>query len=94
MFLLLPITTIQSIAPSCCGEAGSTDATQTIVNDPYSEEQQGRNLAQAANDAGVECFVWSTLPSSKKLSGGEVETRIYEGLHRLFHGILVVSADA
>ena len=52
---------------------------QEIVNDPYSEEQQGRNLAQAAKDAGVECFVWSTLPSSKQLSGGRVETRIYEG---------------
>ena len=65
---------------------------QTIVDDPYSEEQQGRNLAQAAKNAGIQCYVWSTLPSSKKLSGGTVETRIYEGLvPRLRH--LMVPTD-
>lgn len=33
--------------------------------------------------AGVECFIWSTLPSSLKISGGEICCEIYEGKHRV-----------
>ena len=33
----------------------------------------------AALTAGVQCFVWSTLPSSRKISGGRLVSRIYEG---------------
>jgi hypothetical protein len=47
---------------------------------PHSEEQQGRHLAQAALEAGVQCFVWSTLPSSREMSGGRFVSMIYEGL--------------
>jgi hypothetical protein len=49
------------------------------VDDPSSEEEQGRSLAKAAADAGVECFLWSTLPSSYEISGGKFQTRLYEG---------------
>jgi hypothetical protein len=45
-----------------------------------SEERQGRNIAMAARDAGVQCFIWSTMPSSTKLSGGRLTTRVYEGI--------------
>jgi NmrA-like family len=44
-----------------------------------SEEQQGRNMAMAARDAGAQCFIWSTMPSSIELSGGRLATRVYEG---------------
>lgn len=48
-----------------------------------SEEQQGRNLAKAARDAGVQCFIWSTMPSSKEISQGRFTTRLYEGMDLL-----------
>jgi hypothetical protein len=52
---------------------------KAIANDPSSEEEQGRSLAKAAADAGIECFLWSTLPSSYEISGGRFQTRLYEG---------------
>lgn len=55
----------------------------TIQNDPASEEEQGKNAAKAALSAGVQCFVWSTLPSSLQISKGEVCCEIYEGKHRV-----------
>ncbi|KAK5052510.1 hypothetical protein LTR84_002374 [Exophiala bonariae] len=55
----------------------------TITNDPASEETQGRHAAHAALQAGVECFVWSTLPSSLEISKGKVLCEIYEGKHRV-----------
>ncbi|KAJ9634443.1 uncharacterized protein PV06_10574 [Exophiala oligosperma] len=55
----------------------------TITDDPASEEEQGKNAAKAALAAGVQCFVWSTLPSSLKISGGKVCCEIYEGKHRV-----------
>ncbi len=34
-------------------------------------------------DAGVQCYLWSTLPSSLEISGGEIDCEIYEGKHRV-----------
>ncbi|KAJ6071577.1 hypothetical protein N7499_009591 [Penicillium canescens] len=66
------------------GVFGVTDFYDTnIVDDPLSEEQQGRNLAKAAAEAGVECFLWSTLPSSSEISGGQFITQLYEGKHNV-----------
>lgn len=51
-----------------------------------SEEQQGSNLVQAAAKAGVQCFLWSSLPSSAEISKGKFVTRLYEGKrHTIYH---------
>ena len=44
--------------------------------------------------AGVECFVWSTLPSSLKMSKGEVCCEIYEGKHRVDEFVREISLSA
>ncbi|RPD56438.1 NAD-P-binding protein [Lentinus tigrinus ALCF2SS1-7] len=68
----------------CWGVFGVTNFYDSkIKDDPGSEEQQGKNLVDAALDNGVECFVWSTLPSSEKLSGGRLISRVYEGKHHV-----------
>ncbi|KAF4979784.1 hypothetical protein FZEAL_4088 [Fusarium zealandicum] len=41
----------------------------TVLDDPMSEEKQGQHIVEAAVEAGVECFLWSTLPSSREISG-------------------------
>ncbi|KAK7222176.1 hypothetical protein V2G26_010179 [Clonostachys chloroleuca] len=51
----------------------------TVLGDPMSEEKQGQHIVEAASKAGVECFLWSTLPSSREISGGKFMTRLYEG---------------
>ncbi|KAH7095432.1 hypothetical protein FB567DRAFT_623701 [Paraphoma chrysanthemicola] len=51
----------------------------TVLEDPMSEEKQGQNIVDAASEAGVQCFQWSTLPSSHEISGGRFVTRLYEG---------------
>lgn len=64
------------------GNVGSSLMTMAdkIKDDPGSEEQQGKNLIDAAIGAGtIECLLWSTLPSSKVISGGRFVSRIYEG---------------
>lgn len=48
-----------------------------------SEESQGQNIVVAAKEAGVQCFIWSTLPSSHEISGGKFLTRLYEGMYHL-----------
>lgn len=53
------------------------------MDDPASEEQQGRNLVFAAKNAGVECFVWSTLPSSLAISNGKYCSQIYENKYKV-----------
>jgi hypothetical protein len=53
--------------------------SQKILNDPGSEEVQGRSLVKASFDAGVQCFIWSSLPSSAQISGGRLVSKIYEG---------------
>jgi NmrA-like family len=56
---------------------------EKIVNDPASEEQQGKNLVDAAKTNGVKCFVWSTLPSSIAISNGKYCSRIYENKYKV-----------
>jgi hypothetical protein len=34
---------------------------------------------KACFDAGVQCFIWSSLPSSAQISGGRLVSKIYEG---------------
>ncbi|OCH92791.1 NAD(P)-binding protein [Obba rivulosa] len=64
----------------CWGVFGVTNFYDPkIKDDPGSEEQQGKNLVNAALSAGVQCFIWSTLPSSRAISGGRLVSRIYEG---------------
>jgi hypothetical protein len=53
------------------------------VNDPASEEQQGRNLVDAAVKNNVQCFVWSTLPSSLAVSKGKYKSQIYENKYKV-----------
>ncbi|KAH9848925.1 NAD-P-binding protein [Lenzites betulinus] len=68
----------------CWGVFGVTNFYDSkIKDDPGSEEQQGRNLVDAALANGVQCFVWSTLPSSHKISGGRLVSRIYEGKYHV-----------
>ncbi|KAM5374701.1 hypothetical protein ACJZ2D_006345 [Fusarium nematophilum] len=50
-----------------------------VLDDPMSEEKQGQHIVEASVEAGVECFLWSTLPSSHEISGGKFVTRLYEG---------------
>ncbi|KAF6517879.1 hypothetical protein HZS61_001957 [Fusarium oxysporum f. sp. conglutinans] len=50
-----------------------------VLDDPMSEEKQGQHIVEASVAAGVECFLWSTLPSSREISGGKFVTRLYEG---------------
>jgi hypothetical protein len=53
---------------------------QSVLDDPMSEEKQGQHIVEASVAAGVECFLWSTLPSSREISGGKFVTRLYEGI--------------
>lgn len=53
------------------------------MNDPASEEQQGRNLVDAALKNDVQCFVWSTLPSSIAISNGKYNSQIYENKYKV-----------
>ncbi|EMD37098.1 hypothetical protein CERSUDRAFT_115004 [Gelatoporia subvermispora B] len=68
----------------CWGVFGVTNFYDPkIKGDPGSEEQQGKNLVNAALSAGVQCFIWSTLPSSRAISGGRLISRIYEGKYQV-----------
>lgn len=73
-----------SALEGCWGVFGVTNFYDPkIKDDPGSEERQGKNLVDAALAAGVKCFVWSTLPSSRKISGGRLVSRIYEGKYQV-----------
>ncbi|CDO70330.1 hypothetical protein BN946_scf184843.g19 [Trametes cinnabarina] len=75
---------LQQALRGCWGVFGVTNFYDTkIKDDPSSEERQGKNLVDAAMANGVECFVWSTLPSSHQISGGRLVSRIYEGKHHV-----------
>ncbi|KAH9884115.1 NAD-P-binding protein [Cubamyces lactineus] len=68
----------------CWGVFGVTNFYDSkIKDDPGSEERQGKNLIDSAIANGVECLIWSTLPSSHKISGGRLVSRIYEGKHHV-----------
>ena len=45
-----------------------------LCRDPatHKEFQQGANLAKAAKQAGVEVFIWSSLPNVLAISGGKL----------------------
>ncbi|KAH8736585.1 hypothetical protein BGZ61DRAFT_503014 [Ilyonectria robusta] len=38
-----------------------------VLEDPMSEEKQGEHIVEAAVEAGVECFLWSTLPRKQSV---------------------------
>ncbi|ETN40386.1 uncharacterized protein HMPREF1541_04663 [Cyphellophora europaea CBS 101466] len=61
--------------------AVTTSYDPAVIKRPELEEEHGRTMARAASRSGVECYVWSTLPSSKQLTRGEVEARIYDSKH-------------
>ncbi|OSD08240.1 NAD-P-binding protein [Trametes coccinea BRFM310] len=75
---------LQEALRGCWGVFGVTNFYDSkIKDDPSSEERQGKNLVDAVLANGVECLVWSTLPSSYKISGGRLVSRIYEGKHHV-----------
>ncbi|KAJ5985547.1 hypothetical protein N7522_012743 [Penicillium canescens] len=75
-------STLEAAMAGVWGVWGVTDFYDTdVADDPMSEEQQGNNLVQAAAKAGVQCFLWSSLPSSAEISKGKFVTRLYEGKH-------------
>lgn len=82
------LTDPPSLGPAfvgCWGVFGVTNFYDSkIKGDPSSEEQQGKNLVDAAAAAGtVECLLWSTLPSSRQISGGRLISKIYEGKNQV-----------
>ena len=40
--------------------------------DPQIEENQGKNMADACKEAGVDRFIWSSLPNVSKVSNGKL----------------------
>lgn len=78
-------STLPQVFAGCWGVFAVTNFYDSnIKDDPSSEEQQGKNLVDAAVAAGtVECLLWSTLPSSKQISGGRFVSQIYEGKHHV-----------
>ncbi|KAI0672631.1 NAD-P-binding protein [Trametes maxima] len=75
---------LQEALRGCWGVFGVTNFYDSkIKDDPGSEERQGKNLVDAAIANGVQCFVWSTLPSSHKISSGRLVSRIYEGKYHV-----------
>jgi hypothetical protein len=71
---------MQYVQPTGGNLSHMTNMTkQKIKNDPGSEEVQGKNLVSACVNAGVQCFIWSSLPSSAQISSGRLVSKIYEG---------------
>ncbi|KAJ2559236.1 hypothetical protein EV175_000433 [Coemansia sp. RSA 1933] len=58
------------------------------------EYNQGKNIVDAAIDAGVKDVIFSTLPSMKEISGGKY-TKVYhfEGKHKIEEYLLKSKAD-
>jgi len=76
--------TLTAAVNGCWGVFGVTNFYDSkIKDDPASEEVQGRNLVKASFDAGVQCFIWSSLPSSAQISGGRFVSKIYEGKYHV-----------
>ena len=40
-------------------------------------------MVKASFDAGVQCFIWSSLPSSAQISSGRLVSKIYEGKYHV-----------
>jgi len=81
---LTVFSTLPAALEGCWGVFGVTNFYDAkIKNDPGSEENQGKALVKASLEAGVQCFVWSTLPSSAAISGGTLVSRIYEGKYHV-----------
>lgn len=80
VFLLSRPVMIRSV--SACNLLSAVNLLlQAVIANPLLEEEHGRIMARAALKAGVECYVWSTLPSSQELTKGEVKARIYDCEH-------------
>jgi len=76
--------TLPAAVDGCWGVFGVTNFYDAkIKDDPGSEEVQGKNLVKASFDAGVQCFIWSSLPSSAQISGGRLVSKIYEGKYHV-----------
>ncbi|RDL37670.1 Uncharacterized protein BP5553_05103 [Venustampulla echinocandica] len=76
--------TLPAAVAGCWGVFGVTNFYDVkIQDDPGSEEVQGKNLVKASFDAGVQCFIWSSLPSSAQISGGRLVSKIYEGKYHV-----------
>jgi len=76
--------TLRAAVQGCWGVFGVTNFYDSkIKDDPGSEEVQGKNLVKASFDAGVQCFIWSSLPSSAQISGGRLVSKIYEGKYHV-----------
>ncbi|KAL2012623.1 hypothetical protein VTN00DRAFT_148 [Thermoascus crustaceus] len=92
------LTIASDIAPALRGCWGVFAVTNfydpKILDDPVSEERQGKDLAKAALEENVQCFVWSSLPSSSKLSDGKLISRIYEGKHHVDNYIREIGLPA
>ncbi|CZR63525.1 uncharacterized protein PAC_13422 [Phialocephala subalpina] len=70
--------TLPAAVNGCWGVFGVTNFYDAkIKDDPASEEVQGKNLVKASFDARVECFIWSSLPSSAQISGGKHHVDAY-----------------
>jgi len=76
--------TLLGAVDGCWGVFGVTNFYDAkIKDDPGSEEIQGKHLVKASLDAKVQCFIWSSLPSSAQISGGRLVSKIYEGKYHV-----------
>lgn len=53
------------------GVTNSMDQHVLWAGKPEAEEQEGKNLVDAAFEAKVEYLIWSTLPDTRKITGGK-----------------------
>ena len=60
---------VETVLAGCHGCFGITNFWEHFMG----ERQHGRNLVEAVKSAGVEHFVFSTLPSAKEITKGAIE---------------------
>jgi uncharacterized protein YbjT (DUF2867 family) len=63
------VDSLRAALDGCYGAFGVTNFWEHFDK----EYQQGKNLVDAVQAAGIEHFVFSTLPYAKKISGGELD---------------------
>ncbi|EGN94231.1 hypothetical protein SERLA73DRAFT_144748 [Serpula lacrymans var. lacrymans S7.3] len=68
---LLDVESIKRAVSGCECVFGVTDYTALREKGYRIEEQVGKSLVDAAKEAGVRFFVWSSLPNVTKISGGK-----------------------